>query len=235
MPPANLDSYLRVLDRIAAACARSGRNPNDVTIVGVTKAHPREILSKARALKLTDLGENKVQEAIEKYSDVGVGAIDYSVRLHMIGHLQTNKAKRAVELFDCIDTIDRIETAEIVDRFARESGKRLRVLMQVNTSGEPQKSGIEPLRAVELGSCLLNLKNIDFQGFMTVGQLEGNELSIRKSFADLRRTRDRVCQELKIQSLPVLSMGMSDDFEWAVEEGATEIRLGTILWGPREL
>lgn len=235
MPPANFDSYQRVLDRIATACQRSGRNPSEVTIVGVTKGHSSEILSKARALKLTDLGENKVQEAIEKYSDVRVGAIDYSVRLHMIGHLQSNKAKRAVELFDSIDTIDQPDTAQIVDKLAGEAGKRLRVLIQVNTSGEPQKSGIEPDRAIELGSCLLNLKNIDFQGFMTIGPLDGDVRSIRKSFEDLRKIRDRVCQELKIQSLPVLSMGMSDDFEWAIEEGATEIRLGTILWGPREL
>ncbi|MBL0060958.1 MAG: YggS family pyridoxal phosphate-dependent enzyme [bacterium] len=223
------------MDRIATACARSGRNPNEVTIVGVTKGHSKEILSKARALKLTDLGENKVQEAIEKYSDMRVGAIDYSVRLHMIGHLQSNKAKRAVELFDSIDTIDQPDTAQIVDKLANEAGKRLRVLMQVNTSGEPQKSGIEPDRAVELGSCLLNLKNLDFQGFMTIGPLEGDERAVRKSFEDLRKVRDRVSQELKIQTLPVLSMGMSDDFEWAIEEGATEIRLGTILWGPREL
>ncbi len=235
MLPANFDSYQRVLDRIATACNRSGRNPSEVTIVGVTKGHSKEILSKARALNLTDLGENKVQEAIEKYSDIRVGAIDYPVRLHMIGHLQSNKAKRAVELFDSVDTIDQLETATIVDKFAGESGKRLRVLMQVNTSGEPHKSGISPESATELGSCLLNLKNIDFQGFMSIGPLDGDERAVRKSFEDLRKVSDRVSQEIRIQALPVLSMGMSDDFEWAIAEGATEIRLGTILWGPREL
>lgn len=202
--------------------------------MGVTKSHPPELLRKARALGLTDLGENKVQEAIEKYGFLKEKLAGYKVRLHMIGHLQSNKVKRAAEIFNCIDTIDHFRTAEAVDKAVAELGKRMRVLIQVNTSEEPQKSGIEPVRAVELADQVRSLKSLDLQGFMTMGPMRGDERAVRESFARLRIVRDQVCQELNLQNLPVLSMGMSGDFEWAIEEGATEVRLGTILWGPRE-
>lgn len=235
MTPAYNDAYLRVLDRITASCTRSGRNPDEITIIGVTKGHSQTILSKARALGLAELGESKVQEAYDKYGFKLKGAIDFPEKLHMIGHLQTNKVKKAVSLFDTIDTIDQLQTAVAVNKYSGELGKRPRVLIQVNTSGEAQKSGIASDLALELSAQVKSMKNVDFQGFMTIGQLEGSESAIRKSFARLLNIRDQVVQELKIQTLPVLSMGMSDDFEWAIEEGATEIRLGTILWGPREL
>jgi pyridoxal phosphate enzyme (YggS family) len=192
-------------------------------------------LSKARALGLTDLGENKVQEAIEKHGFLKAELEEYAVRLHMIGHLQSNKVKRAAEIFNCIDTIDYFRTAEAVDKAVSELGKRMRLLIQVNTSYEPQKSGIEPARAVELADQVRSLKRVDLQGFMTMGPLRGDERAVRESFRRLRQLRDQVCQELNLQTLPVLSMGMSGDFEWAIEEGATEVRLGTVLWGPREI
>ncbi len=224
----------RVLDRIESACSRSGRSPEEITIVGVTKGHPREVLSKARALGLREIGENRVQETLDKYGFREPGSADSEFRLHLLGHLQRNKVKRAVELFDSIDTVDDVLTAEAVDRQAGLAGKRVRVLIQVNTSREIQKSGVAPERAGELVSAIMGCENIDLQGFMTIGPLEGDDTAVRRSFRDLRMNRDRVCQELKIHELPVLSMGMSGDFEMAIEEGATEIRLGTILWGPRE-
>lgn len=234
MQTANSDAFDRVVDRISAACGRSGRRPEEITIVGVTKFHPPELLSKARALGLTDLGENKVQEAIEKYEFLKSNLPDYRVRLHMLGHLQSNKVKRASEIFNCIDTIDHFRTAEALDKAVSELDKSIRVLIQVNTSEEPQKSGVTPARAVELADQVRSLKRVHLQGFMTMGPLRGDERAVRESFAKLRLVREQVCQELNLQTLPVLSMGMSDDFEWAIEEGATEVRLGTILWGPRE-
>ncbi len=234
MPTVNFSVFEAVSDRITAACDRSGRHPNEITIVGVTKGHPAEVLSKARALGLTDIGESKVQEAYRKYELTVIEGQSLSFRFHMIGQLQSNKVKRAVQVFNCIDTIDSYDTVVSVDKQCAEVGKRMRVLVQVNTSDEAQKSGVAPEGAKLLGEQILGLQNIDFQGFMTMGPLEGTERTIRKSFMQLRELRDQMCQELKIQELPVLSMGMSGDFEWAIEEGATEVRLGTVLWGARE-
>lgn len=233
MPDDHVAAFSRVRDRIAAACARCGRSTDDVTIVGVTKGHPPEILCKVRALKLLELGENRVQEALEKYGHGELVTIANARRLHLIGHLQTNKVKKAVELFDCLDTVDSAELAAQVSRVSNEAGRRPRVLLQVNTSREPQKSGVPPEKAAELAGRLADLENIDFMGLMTIGPLEGNEVAVRRSFDLLRDLRDQLEQEFRSPCLPVLSMGMSDDFEWAIEAGATEIRLGTILWGAR--
>ncbi|MBK8128453.1 MAG: YggS family pyridoxal phosphate-dependent enzyme [bacterium] len=226
-------AYARVRERIASACSRSGRSVEEITVVGVTKGHPQGVLSKARALNLGDLGENKVQEAIVKYGNGVLVSIANARRLHLIGHLQSNKVKKAVELFDCLDTVDSEDLAETVARAAGQAGRRVRVLLQVNTSHEAQKSGIDPLRASWLAERVLRLENIDFFGLMTIGPLTDGEREIRQSFADLRDLRDRLERDFGGARLPVLSMGMSGDFEWAIEEGATEIRLGTILWGAR--
>lgn len=231
-PPDALNS---VLDRIKRACDRAGRQPSEITIVGVTKGHPPEIRRKARALGLRHLGENRVQEAIDKYGNEDFKSDSNRPQLHLIGHLQSNKAKKAIGLFDSIDTVDNLELALTLNRLAADSQKRPRVLIQVNTSGEQQKSGIAPEHAIQLVETVKSLNNIDFRGFMTIGPLEGDEAAIRKSFRQLREIRDKASKTFDMPELTVLSMGMSDDFEWAIEEGTTEIRLGTILWGPREI
>jgi len=223
-----------VLERIKRACDRCGRDPGEIVLVGVTKGHPREIRRKARALGLRHLGENRVQEALDKYGDAEFLQDSARPCLHLIGHLQSNKAKAAAGLFDSIDSLDTLDVAKLLDHHAAASGKRLRVLIQVNTSGEVQKSGVEPARAVDLANLVRDLKNLDLRGFMTIGPWTDDERAIRDSFIELRRIRDRASSELSMPELTVLSMGMSDDFEWAIEEGATEIRLGTILWGPRQ-
>jgi pyridoxal phosphate enzyme (YggS family) len=229
------DALKSVLDSIKRACDRAGRQPAEITIVGVTKGHPSEIRRKARALGLRHLGENRVQEAIDKYGDEDFKSDSNRPQLHLIGHLQSNKAKKAIELFDSIDTVDNLDLALTLNRLAADSQKRPRVLIQVNTSGEQQKSGIAPQHAFELAETVKSLHNLDFRGFMTVGPLEGDEARIRTSFQILRDIREIASQIFDTPELTVLSMGMSDDFEWAIEEGATEIRLGTILWGPREI
>ncbi|MBK6766297.1 MAG: YggS family pyridoxal phosphate-dependent enzyme [bacterium] len=228
-------ALISVLERIKRACGRSGRDPGEVTIIGVTKGHPKEIRRKARALGLRHLGENRVQEAFDKYGDGEFLREENRPSLHLIGHLQSNKAKAAVRLFDSVDSLDRQELATALDRMAGDAGKRLRVLIQVNTSGEAQKSGIRPEQAIGVAKFVKELKNLDLRGFMTIGPLVGDERAIRASFAELRRIRECASAELSMPELAVLSMGMSDDFEWAIEEGATEIRLGTILWGPRQV
>lgn len=229
------DALNSVLDRIKRARDRAGRQPAEITIVGVTKGHPQEIRRKARALGLKHLGENRVQEAFDKYGDDEFASEPNRPILHLIGHLQSNKAKKAIGLFDSIDTVDDLELAVTLNRLAIDSNKRPRVLIQVNTSGEQQKSGIAPEHAMQLVEIVKSLNNLDFKGFMTIGPLEGDETAIRKSFQQLREIRDTASKTFDMPELTVLSMGMSDDFEWAIEEGATEIRLGTILWGPREI
>lgn len=234
MPTDYVDNYRKVLERIAIACQKSGRRPYEITIIGVTKGHSTEVLSKARALGLTDLGENRVQEANNKYKLKNDFFADNPLRLHMIGHLQSNKVKQAVHLFDTIDSIDSIETARLVDSRSRELGKTTRCLIQVNTSGEVQKSGVSPESTVDFVGQLLGLENINFCGLMTIGRLDGTESHIRACFSRLRELSTEVSKQLKIQTFDVLSMGMSDDFDIAIEEGATEVRLGTAIWGPRE-
>ncbi len=226
-------SLITLFDRIKEASLRVGRDPGEVIIVGVTKGHPAEIVSKARALGLEHLGENRVQEAIEKYGTTEFLCSPTRPTLHLIGHLQTNKVRKAVQLFDSIDTVDSITTAAHLNQSATEMSKRLRILIQVNTSGEAQKSGCTPDQAIPLALSIKQLSNLTLRGFMTIGPLEGNEQATRATFRRLRQIRDLALLEPELKEATELSMGMSGDFEWAIEEGATEIRLGTVLWGPR--
>ncbi len=200
------DALNSVIDRIKRACDRAGRQPAEITIVGVTKGHPSEIRRKARALGLRHLGENRVQEAVDKYGDEDFKSDSNRPQLHLIGHLQSNKAKKAIRLFDSIDTVDNLELALTLNRLAADSQKRPRVLIQVNTSGEYQKSGIAPQHALELAETVKSLNNLDFRGFMAVGPLEGDEAAIRTSFQKLRDIRDLASKTflicLNLQSSP---------------------------------
>lgn len=206
--------------RIAAACARAGRARADVRLVAVTKTFPASDVDHAIAAGMTDVGENKVQEARDKRPSVSGSA-----RWHLIGHLQSNKAKDAVRLFDVIQTIDSVELAERVARFAESEGKRQEVLVQVNVGEEEQKNGAEIADIPSLVRRVSALPSLHLSGLMAIPPFLEAE-AMRPYFRRLRALRDDL-------GLPELSMGMTDDFEVAIEEGATMIRVGRAIFGAR--
>ena len=228
--PAPLASNLAsVRERIAAAERRSGRPAGSVTLIGVVKTLPADVISAAVALGLTDLGENKVQEAEGHQRTVARDA----ARWHMIGHLQRNKAGRALELFDMVHGVDDAELAAVLDRRARSAGRRLPVLIEVNVSGESSKFGIAPEGAAVLAEAVESLTGLELRGLMTVGAPVARPEDARPGFARLRELREGLAKRLG-RTLPELSMGMSGDYPIAVEEGATLVRVGTALFGARE-
>lgn len=191
----------------------------------VTKTFPPETIRIAYELGHRLFGENRVREAAEK-----IKKLPPDITWHMVGHLQTNKVKRALDLFSMIESIDRLPLAEEI---ARKATRPIPCLLEVNTSGEETKHGIAPGEARFLAERILCLSKVKLMGLMTLGPYPVSEKASRKAFALLRKTRDDIQGELGI-SLPVLSMGMSEDYIWAVEEGATEIRLGRAVFGPRQ-
>jgi len=213
-----------VRQRIQRACERSRRDPSSVTLVCVTKAVPADVVDQIVALGVTDLGENRVQEAKQK-REVLIGHRS-SVRWHLIGHLQRNKAKMAVELFDVIHAVDSVELVQVLDRHA---ARPLDVLVQVNVSGETTKFGCRPEEAGAVAQQILRTAHLRLAGLMTIAPLSDDPESARPVFRRLRQLRDGL-------GLPVLlrlSMGMSQDFEVAIEEGADLVRVGTALFGAR--
>jgi pyridoxal phosphate enzyme (YggS family) len=213
--------------RIAAAAARARRRPDEVTIVAVTKGHPLERAREAAAAGLLDLGENRVQEALAK-RDAWPGA---PVRWHLIGHLQRNKAKLAAGRFALIHSLDSVRLADALEAAAAAAGIVQEVLVEVNVAREPQKSGAAPEDAPELVRHAAALGHLRLRGLMAMAPYTADAGVQRRVFRRLRELRDRLATpEL---DLGVLSMGMSGDFEIAVEEGATMVRLGTILFGER--
>jgi PLP dependent protein len=223
----------RVQLSVEEACLRSGRSRSEISIVAVTKTFPVEFARKACAAGAVHLGENRIQEAIEKYGD-GWLPRDYpDVTLHLIGHLQRNKVRKAVQIFPTIDSVDSLEIAQAIDREADIQQKIARILIEVNTSGEPQKYGVQPDEVVGLVSSVIRLPKLSIAGLMTVGPNVEDQQSIRNSFRLLKSLFERVRQELSPSQWSVLSMGMSHDYVTAIEEGATEIRLGTAIFGER--
>jgi pyridoxal phosphate enzyme (YggS family) len=214
--------------RIAAAAARAGRAPGEVVLIGVTKTVAADRVAEAIALGVLDLGENRVQEAQEKIATVGPSP----ARWHLIGHLQRNKAGRAVELFERIHGVDGFEVAEALSKRAEARGLRLPALLEVNVSGEVSKFGVAPDAAEALLARIADLPGIALDGLMTVGAPVERAEDARPGFARLRELRDRLETRLRVK-LPQLSMGMSGDFETAVEEGSTMVRVGSALFGAR--
>ena len=206
--------------RIAAACARAGRRREDVLLIAVTKTFPATDVALAIDAGVAAVGENRVQEARDKKSDVVASA-----RWHLIGHLQSNKAKDAVRLFDVIQTIDSIELAEKVGRAAEVAGRRQEVLLQVNIGREAQKSGADPENVADLARRVSAIASLHLSGVMAIPPLAEGE-DVRPYFRALRALRDDL-------GLKELSMGMTDDFEIAIEEGATMIRVGRAIFGAR--
>lgn len=225
MNPVDIKANLaRVKSGIADACARVGRKPDEVSVLLVTKTFPHETIRIAYDAGHRLFGENRVHEAAEK-----VKKLPRDIVWHMVGHLQTNKVKRALDLFSVIESVDRLPLAEEIDR---RTTRPVPCLIEVNTSGEESKFGIAPGEARFLAEKILGLPRIKLLGLMTLGPYPVSEKASRKAFALLRKTRDAIQEEFRI-TLPVLSAGMSEDYIWAVEEGATEVRLGRGVFGPR--
>jgi pyridoxal phosphate enzyme (YggS family) len=218
-----------VRDRIAQAAARSGREQCAVTIVAVTKGHPLERVREAVAAGLLEIGENRVQEALEKQEAWPEGP----VRWHLVGHLQRNKAKLAAGRFTLIHSLDSVRLADALEHEAAKRGLVQDVLVEVNLAREPQKTGASPEAALEIVEHAAGLPHLRLRGLMTMAPLTRDEAVLRGTFRGLRELRDRL--DPAIRHLSILSMGMSNDFEIAVEEGATMVRLGTVLFGERPL
>jgi len=222
-----------VEDRIAAACRRAGRPREEVRLMGVSKMHPAETLAEAARAGLTLFGENRVQEFDTKRSRLR--ELDVSgAEVHLIGHLQSNKSARAAEIFDAIDSVDSLRLAERLNEAAGKLGKKLPVLLEIKLSDEPTKTGLEQKNS-ELQSLLeqLPLPHLALRGLMTIAPLDENPETARACFRQLRSLRDKLAPQHPNLDLRELSMGMSGDFEIAIEEGSTLVRIGTALFGDR--
>jgi pyridoxal phosphate enzyme (YggS family) len=222
------DNLAAVSERIAGACARAGRPSESVSLMAVSKRQPTELIAEAARLGLRLFGESRVQETRARR-----GQFPEDARVHFIGHLQRNKARDAVELYDAIDSIDTFRIAQTVSAQLERAGRTMRVLIEVNTSGEPQKYGVTGRSALlALAEEMAALPGIAIGGLMTIGPISTNEDELRRAFATLRELRDSTEEHLG-RPLPELSMGMSNDLEAAILEGATTIRIGTALFGAR--
>ena len=207
--------------RIAAACARAARDPRGVTLVAVSKTFPPAAIAEAYRAGLRHFGENRVQEAQEKAPQVS--ALGATPVWHLIGHLQTNKARAAAGLFAIIHSVDSVRNAEALSRYAQGT---LPVFLEVNVAGEANKSGVAPEDARSLWKAVQGLAHIPVLGLMTVAPLAADPEAVRPVFRRLRELRDDL-------GLAGLSMGMTDDFEVAIEEGATHVRIGRAIFGAR--
>jgi len=218
------DNIRFVKKRIADAANRAGRDAADIKLVAVSKTHPAEVVGEAIDAGLSVFGENKVQEAEGKILEIGRGGSEW----HLIGHLQSNKARKAVQLFDVIQSVDSIELGLRLERICEEEGRdSLSVLVQVDLAGEETKSGVPESELAELAECLKTCKRLQFNGLMVLPPYFDDPQATRPYFKRLRALRDEM--------LPGgdLSMGMSHDFEVAIEEGATIVRVGTAIFGER--
>ena len=222
------ENVKHVCERVARGAAKSNRRADEITIVAVSKTFPPELIERAFEAGLRHFGENRIQEWEAKRLKIAyLGAA-----WHFIGHLQSNKARRAVQLFDCIDSLDSISLAQKLDTAASEEKKRLPVLIEVHLSEEASKTGAAEKDLRTLGEAVLQLAHLELRGLMTVPPYFDEPERARPYFRKLRALRDELASALGAP-LPVLSMGMSHDFEVAIGEGATEIRVGTDIFGSR--
>jgi pyridoxal phosphate enzyme (YggS family) len=219
-----------IKQRITAAAARCQRTPGSIKLLAVTKTVPPVYLGKAIDAGITMFGENYVQEAKEKIAVMGLRA-----QWHMIGHLQTNKAKYAVNLFNYIHSVDRMDLARELDKKARLTGRKMNILIEVNVSGEKTKNGIPAAATISLVKDISRLENLSVRGLMTMAPYSANPEDSRPYFTGLRNIRDNIIREgITGIQMEDLSMGMSDDFEVAIEEGATIVRIGRAIFGERK-
>jgi pyridoxal phosphate enzyme (YggS family) len=219
-----------VQERVSTAARKAGRRADEITLIGVSKTHPAERIREAYEAGLRHFGENRVQEWEGKR-----GAIeDLAGTWHLIGHLQSNKAARAARMFHCVDSVDDVALAQRLDRVRQEMNatERLRVLIEVRVAEEESKSGVRAEEVAELAEKVLLLERLELAGLMCIPPLLDDAEQVRPYFRRLRELRDELAKRLS-RPLPVLSMGMSHDFEVAIEEGATEVRVGTAIFGER--
>jgi pyridoxal phosphate enzyme (YggS family) len=226
-----LERIKDVYRKISSAVIRSGRNPFDVKLIAVTKTVPLERIKAAADLGLRVFGENRVQEAQEKIAACRSQCPDCTIEWHMIGHLQKNKAKTAVQLFEVIHSLDSIELAGLLNKHAEEAGKVQRVLIEVKLSSEDTKHGVAKENLISLMESVSGMKNLKLEGLMTVPPFFDDPETARPYFRNLRYLRDEA--EKKGFRLPELSMGMTNDYEVAILEGATMVRIGTGIFGER--
>jgi pyridoxal phosphate enzyme (YggS family) len=222
-------NIIKVQHRITAAATRCGRDAHLIKLMAVTKTVSPENISQAINAGITMFGENYVQEAKEK-----IAALGKQAQWHMIGHLQTNKAKYAVNLFDCVHSVDCIELAQGLDKRSRLAGHKMNILIEVNVSGEQTKSGVSANAALDLIKRIAPLENISVRGLMTMAPYSDDPENSRPYFSALRNLRHQISRE-QIPGIQMeeLSMGMTDDFEVAIEEGATIVRIGRAIFGTR--
>jgi len=223
------DNLARIRARIAAAAERAGRDPADVTLIAVTKGVDAATIAQAVAAGVADIGENRIQEARAKFPEVPA-----EVRRHMIGHLQTNKVRHCLDLFDVVHSLDRLSLAQAISRRAQFAGKDVPVLVQVNVAGEDTKHGLAPAEVLPFVRTVAELPGLAVRGLMTMAPWTDDPETVRPVFRELRRLAEQVAEAgIRGVSMEWLSMGMSNDFEVAVEEGSTMVRIGSALFGPR--
>ncbi|MGD9547570.1 MAG: YggS family pyridoxal phosphate-dependent enzyme [Candidatus Krumholzibacteriia bacterium] len=235
--PSVRDNVARVKERIAAVCARHGRDPASVRLVAVTKKIPLPLVVEGCRCGLRDLGENRIPDALDRIPALppllaAAGLDPDLVRWHFIGHLQRNKAAKAAGRFVLLHGVDSLDLAGRLGGRARAEGRSERVLLEVNISGEDQKNGIAPVIAVETVAAAAEIPGLEILGLMGMARYDAPEPELHASFALLRALADKARSATGLP-LPELSMGMSGDFEAAIAEGATLVRIGTALFGPR--
>jgi pyridoxal phosphate enzyme (YggS family) len=220
-----------IRDRIEKAAKKAGREPEDIRLIAVSKTKPVSLIREAVAAGVTDFGENYIQEAREK-----IPQIAGSIHWHSIGHLQKNKAKYAAALFEWVHTIDRVEIAEALNRRAGMEEKTLNVLIEVNVGRETSKSGVLEEGLIPLAEHISGLPHLSLRGLMVIPPLTAEPEEARRYFIKTRNLAEEIAsRHIAGISMNELSMGMTSDFEVAIEEGATMIRVGTALFGPREM
>jgi pyridoxal phosphate enzyme (YggS family) len=222
----------QVNEKILNAADRSGRSAVSIRVVVVTKTWSPDVIRMAAELGVRDFGENRIQEALTKIDLVNR---DFSeLKWHMIGHLQSNKARRAVEKFDVIQSVDRLKIARKISAVLVEMQRQMDILLEINISGEAAKFGISPDHVVDVAAAVRNLPNLNLRGLMTVGPLTADTGKIRSAFQKMRKFYDFLKTEFSDKKIDILSMGMSDDYEIAIDEGSTMVRLGRAIFGNRE-
>ena len=221
------ENLLKVRERVAAAVKKAGRDPQSVKLIAVSKTFPAEAVQSAYDADQRFFGENKVQDLALKNA-----ALPKDIEWHMIGHLQSNKAKLAVENSNYIHAVDSVKLLKRIDRLAGELGRSPKALLEINVSGEESKFGADSKLVKELAQAATQCENISIVGLMTMAPFGVPEDELRSVFSSLRKLRDDLQTEFDLD-LPELSMGMSSDFEIAIEEGATMVRVGTSIFGKR--
>lgn len=225
--------YLSVLERLETAICHSGRKKEEVTLVAVSKLHPASMVAAVCDLGQIDCGENYVQEAMEKRAEIEAMDKPRTIRWHMIGHVQSRKASIVAGAFDLIHSLDSIHLATALEKHCSAKNAKQKVLIEVNVGEEPQKTGVEMKDLDELAANIIEkCPHLELQGLMCIPPVYNAGAAARPYFARLRGLRDKLSASTGL-ALPHLSMGMSGDFEWAIEEGATFVRVGTDIFGPR--